>query len=78
MKNPIYWLTVGATVTILTVAVSAATVTVEPDDYTGDMTGIAPGARLLTVRDNGLGTGYVHQKVYSVAGGSWSVSVTSR
>lgn len=76
MQNPIRVLAIGATVAVLTVAVQAATIFIEPDNYAGDMSGVAPGARLVTVRDNGMGTGYVFQKVYSVDGGSWSPTGT--
>jgi hypothetical protein len=72
MKNTTTWLAVGGAVALLTVAVQAATITIEPDDYAGDLSGVAPGARLVTVRDNGVGTGYVIQKAFSVPGGSWS------
>ena len=72
MKKPIQRFALGATVALLTVTLHAATITIEPDDYVGDISGVAPGARLVTIRDNGLGTGYVFQRAYSVEGGSWN------
>ena len=72
MKKTTQRFALGATVALLTVALHAATITIEPDDYVGDISGVAPGARLVTIRDNGLGTGYVFQRAYSVEGGSWN------
>ena len=76
MKKPIYCLALGATVALLTVALQAATIMIEPDDYVGDISGVAPGARLVTVRNNDIGNGFAFQRVYSVEGGSWSPSGT--
>jgi hypothetical protein len=76
MKRPAQRLVLGATVAFLTVALQAATIMIEPDDYVGDLSGVAPGARLVTVRGNSSGTGYVFQKAYSVEGGSWSPTGT--
>lgn len=56
-------------------AAHAATVIVEPDNYTGDISNVAPGATLSTFRWNGA-NGFQYAAAYSVLGGSWSPTGT--
>jgi hypothetical protein len=49
----------------------AATVIIEPDDYSGDVSNVAPGATLSTFRWNGMNS-YVFHPALSIPGGTWS------
>jgi hypothetical protein len=50
-------------------AQAQTTITIEPDDYTGDISAV-PGARLFTWR--GTNSGPVYRRVLSVEAGSWA------
>jgi hypothetical protein len=56
-------------------AAQAAEVIIEPDNYTGDVSNVAPGATLSTFRNNGT-TGYQFTPAFSVLGGTWAPTGT--
>lgn len=53
----------------------AATVIIEPDNYTGNISNVAPGATLSTFRYDNAG-GHTTHPVYSILGGSWTPTGT--
>jgi hypothetical protein len=68
----------GALISAITLgfgAAHAAEVIIEPDNYSGDVSNVAPGATLSTFR-NGPLAGYQFTPVYSVIGGNWAPTGT--
>jgi hypothetical protein len=53
----------------------AADVIIEPDNYAGNVSNVAPGATLSTFRNQGS-TGYQFTPAYSVFGGTWAPTGT--
>ena len=76
MKRHMFGFVVAGTVALAVAGVGAIGYVVEPDDYTGDMSAVAPGARLNTLRRNTTHDGFTLSKVYSVVGGSWAPTGT--
>jgi hypothetical protein len=55
----------------------AVNITIEPDNYTGDISNVAPGAKLSTFRrDFNAASGYAFHPVYSILGGTWTPTGT--
>jgi hypothetical protein len=65
----------AATLTLMAGAANAVTVTVEPDNYSGVIPDVAPGATLSTFRYDGAG-GYTLSPVLSVYVGNWAPTGT--
>jgi hypothetical protein len=75
MKTSIHRLAFAAAAATIAVAAQAANVTIEPDNYTGVVSGVAPGATLSTFRYNGAG-GWTRHRVYSIDVGNWAATGT--
>jgi hypothetical protein len=71
------WVAVSAVVATMTATVYAVTYGIDPDDYSGTITGLTPKATLVIYRANNAGTGFQVQRVLSVDdGGTWAPTGT--
>src|SRR5262245_50978284 len=75
MKTSMQFLAIALAATVAGAA-QAITVTIDPDDYTGNMTNVAPGARLYTVHANAAHNDFAFSGVYPVSGGNWAATGT--
>lgn len=66
----------GLAFLLVAAAAQAADVVIEPDNFAGDVSGVAPGATLSTFRADGA-SGFTFHPVYSIAsGGNWTPTGT--
>ena len=76
MKTVTQRLCAASAAVLIAGAAQALTITIDPDDHTGNMTDVPFGAKLYSVRPNATYDDFSFAGVYSIAGGNWSPTGT--